>query len=174
MGATRLEGGVAGVGRGASGGDGRVGRKCGEGASVGAVGRREVDGVGVEVVEVGADRGVDSAVRGGVMGKVGSEKGAVLGYGRRKVVHSVQVHDMFTRGSEVEAILSSLSPIVTIRAVRTMPCIHHSRSRWNYIVHVWCCIRCLDKSLCPAFETCAKSVGAASKRFLRQRKLNSL
>ena len=103
MGATRLEGGVAGVGRGASGGDGRVGRKCGEGASVGAVGRREVDGVGVEVVEVGADRGVDSAVRGGV----GSEKGAVLGYGRRKVVHSVQVHDIFTRGSEVEAILSS-------------------------------------------------------------------
>lgn len=150
-------------------------RNCGEGASVGAVGRSCVDGFGVEVVDLGTDRGVDSAVRGGVMGReVGSEKGVVLGYGRRKDVHSVQVHDMFTRESEVEAILSSLSPGVMIRTVRTMPCIHYSRCRWHYIVHVWCCIRYLDKSLCPAFETCAKSVGAASKRFLRQRKLNSL
>ena len=158
-------------------------RNCGEGASVGGVGRSCVDGFGVEVVDLGTDRGVDLAVRGGVMGReLESERrpggrcnegAAVLGYGRRKDVHSVQGHDMFMRERELDAMLSSLSPSVTIRTMRTMPCIHYSRCRWNYIVHV-CCVCCLDKSLCPAFETCAKSVGAASGRFCRQRNPISL
>jgi hypothetical protein len=146
IGDRRLEGdGAARLVRDSLRGVGRVGRNCGEGASVGGVGYRWVDGFGVEVVDLGTDRGIDAAVRGGVMGRqVDSEKrpgerrnegAAVLGYGRRKDVHSEQVHDMFMREREVEAILFSLSPSVVTRTVRTMPCIYYSRCRWNYIVH---------------------------------------
>jgi hypothetical protein len=168
MGDRRLEGGEATrLVRGALGGVGRVRRNCGEGASVGGVGRRWVDGVGVEVVDLGTDRGVDLAVRGGVMGReVESERrpgerrnegAAVLGYGRRKDVHSVQVHDMFMREEEVEAMLFSLSPSVMTRTVLTMPCIHYSRCRWNYIVHAWCCVRCLDKDFVQSSRLAPKA-----------------
>jgi hypothetical protein len=92
-----------------------------------------------------------------------NEGAAVLGYGRRKDAHSVQVHDIFMREGELEAMLFSLSPSVVTFMVRTMPCSHYLRCRRNYIVHAWCCcVRCLDKD---SFETCAKSVGAASRRF---------
>jgi hypothetical protein len=149
MGDTRLEGGVVGMVWGALRGDGRVRRKCGEGASVGAV----VDGCGGEVVDFGTNRGVDSAVRGGVMGReVESERmpgeercSDGTGYGRRKDVHSVQEHDKFMREREVEAMLFLLSPGVIARTMHTIPCIYYLGCRWNYIVHVWCCERCQDK-----------------------------